>query len=224
MSTIDPSIPPLHPVYIYNPKQPTPESPTAQKLIKHLSLQPHIEGGYFVELDRDPLTIPNPFPSVPAPPNQTAAKPFSGDESIRNASTSIFYYLSRGRPQGCFHRNKGRTVHTLVRGRGRYVLVHADEEGEEKMNKKKKRVETFLVGKDVEQGERMVWVVEGGKYKASFLVEGDGEEGEEGLLISEVCSHSFPHFDVLMEMGCFVANDRGVRLLSLGLNTRTMTF
>jgi predicted cupin superfamily sugar epimerase len=70
----------------------------------------------------------------------------------------------------------------LIRGRGRYVLIHADEEGE------KKRVESFIVGKDVAQGERAVWVVEGGKYKASFLLECDGEEG---LLISEVCCYEF---------------------------------
>jgi predicted cupin superfamily sugar epimerase len=58
--------------------------------------------------------------------------------------------------------------------------VHADEPGEGKG--KKKRVETFVVGKDVEAGERAVWIVEGGKFKASFLLDGDGE----GLLISEV--------------------------------------
>lgn len=79
---------------------------------------------------------------------------------------------------GCFHRNKGRTVHTLIEGRGRYVLIHADEDGEEG----KKRVESFVVGRDVSAGERAVWIVEGGKYKASFLLEGEGR-----LLISEVC-------------------------------------
>jgi uncharacterized protein len=50
-------------------------------------------------------------------------------------------------------------VHTLISGTGRYVLIHADEEGD------KKRVETFMVGKDVEKEERMVWVVEGGSTK-----------------------------------------------------------
>jgi predicted cupin superfamily sugar epimerase len=67
-------------------------------------------------------------------------------------------------------------VHTLIEGRGRYVLIHADEEG------KTKRVESFVVGKDVSKGEKSVWIVEGGKFKASFLLE--GEEGR--LLISEV--------------------------------------
>jgi predicted cupin superfamily sugar epimerase len=39
------------------------------------------------------------------------------------------------------------------------------------------------VGKDIAKGERTVWIVEGGKYKASYLL--DGAEGER-LLISEV--------------------------------------
>ena len=66
-------------------------------------------------------------------------------------------------------------------GRGRYVLIHADEPGA------KKRVETFVVGRDVAAGERVCWVVEGGKYKGTFLLEGDGEEG---LLVSEVSVNS----------------------------------
>lgn len=53
---------------------------------------------------------------------------------------------------------------------------------------KKARVETFVVGKNVEKGERLQWIVDGGKYKASFLLPDDeGGEQSEGLLISEVC-------------------------------------
>lgn len=89
-------------------------------------------------------------------------------------------------------------MHTLISGRGRYVLIHADEESE---GEGKKRIETFVVGKDVERGERSVWVVEGGKYKASFLL--DGEDGE-GLLISEVSSvHRIPqHFSFDLALSC----------------------
>lgn len=89
-------------------------------------------------------------------------------------------------------------MHTLHRGRGRYVIIHADEkkgddddeEGEGDKAKAKARIETFVVGQDTQGGERLQWIVEGGKYKASFLLpDKDGEEGEdsEGLLISEVC-------------------------------------
>jgi predicted cupin superfamily sugar epimerase len=162
----------------------TTETPSTTSLITALSLTPHPEGGYFAELDRDPLTIPNPFSHTY---QTTSTTPFSGDNTIRNASTSIYYLLTPVRPQGHFHRNAGRTVHTLIQGRGVYVLIHDDEVGEGG----KKRVESFVVGKDVQAGERCVWVVEGGKYKASFLLpvdEGKGEEeGGSRLLISEVC-------------------------------------
>jgi len=74
-------------------------------------------------------------------------------------------------------------MHTLHRGRGRYIVIHADEKhGEEKA-----RIETFVVGHDINKGERLQWMVEGGKYKASFLLPDHGDDMEsEGLLISEV--------------------------------------
>ncbi len=54
-----------------NPYPPT-ESPSAQTLISILNLSPHVEGGYFVEIDRDPL-IPHPFfpPPYQSQPSQT---------------------------------------------------------------------------------------------------------------------------------------------------------
>ncbi|KAH7556775.1 hypothetical protein BM1_06209 [Bipolaris maydis] len=107
------------------------ESPTTQSLISSLHLQKHIEGGYFAELDRNPLLIPNPFLQPNSGDAQgkdevkrTAEKPASGDDTAQ--------------PMGKFHRNKGRTVHTLISGRGRYVLIHADEPGAQK------RVESFV--------------------------------------------------------------------------------
>lgn len=81
-------------------------------------------------------------------------------------------------------------MHTLHSGRGVYVLLHADEMdgGESRV-----RIESFVVGRDVAKGERLQWIVEGGKYKASFLLDvGDGKGGGTdcaecgGLLISEV--------------------------------------
>lgn len=93
-------------------------------------------------------------------------------------------------------------MHTLHRGRGRYVLIHADEAGS------KKRVETFVVGHNVAKGERLQWIVEGGKYKASFLLPDlEGGETSEGLLISETvvpgfefCDHDFLSADGLQEL------------------------
>ena len=44
-----------------------------------------------------------------------------------------------------------------------------------------------MVGHDINAGERLQWVVDGGKYKASCLLEDvDGGDGSDGLLISEV--------------------------------------
>ena len=150
------------------------ESQPTTSLIAALNLAPHIEGGYFVETDRDPLLIPNPF-LPPSHSSQHAEITESIQSATRNASTTIFYLLTPRSPFGSFHRNKGRTVHTLHKGRGTYVVIHPDGSGG------KGRVETFRVGEDVENGERLQWIVEGGKWKASFL-----GEGEEGLLISEV--------------------------------------
>ncbi|KAI4638648.1 hypothetical protein J4E93_009949 [Alternaria ventricosa] len=176
---------------IYTPNPSGTEPASTQAVISALNLQVHVEGGYYAEIDRNPLTIPNPFlvkngGGEEEDVKNTAEKPMSGDNAIRNASTSIYYMLSAVNPQGHFHRNKGRTVHTLISGRGRYVLIHADEPGT------KKRIETFVVGTDVTKGEKSVWIVEGGKYKASFLL--DGAEGER-LLISETVIPGFEFSD-----------------------------
>jgi predicted cupin superfamily sugar epimerase len=46
-------------------------------------------------------------------------------------------------------------------------------------------------------GERLQWIVPGGKYKASFLLpDKDGStDSEEGLLISETVVPGFEYFD-----------------------------
>ena len=75
------------------------------------------------------------------------------------------------------------------------MLIHADEvmKGEEVTGKA--RVEVFTVGLDVEKGERVKWVVNGGKYKASYLL------AEEGMLIAEtvVPGFEFEDHDFLTE-------------------------
>jgi uncharacterized protein len=201
-STIDPSIPPLKP--FFDPQNPlAKESASAQAIIDKLGLQSHVEGGYFVETDRDKMRIPNPF------------QPQELGDSTRAAMTTIHYYLTPKTPLGAFHRNKGRTVHTLHKGRGRYVIIHADEAAapefpggypgssssddapEEKRWKGKARVETFVVGQDIAKGERLQWIVDGGKYKGTFVLpdEAGGKESKEGLLISEVVVPGFEFAD-----------------------------
>jgi predicted cupin superfamily sugar epimerase len=175
------------------------ESAGIQELIDTLALQEHIEGGYFVETDRDERRVANPFlnSSIEADGTQ---------DTTRAASTSIFYFISPKTPIGHFHRNKGRTVHTLHQGRARYVLVHPPEGVDGYREGKSNgdwRIETFVVGRNVAKGERLQWIVGGGIWKASVLL-GSGEgaicEGREkkcddvdctrcgGCLISEVCS------------------------------------
>ena len=151
----------IKPIYPPNTPDQSSESPTIQSTITTLKLQPHIEGGYFVETDLDTLRVPNPHP------------PTSESDTTRSASTSIFYLLTPRSPLGAFHRNASRTVHTLHRGRGVYVILHADEESV-RSNGGNVSVEAFVVGQDIEKGERLQWVVEGGKYKGTFLLPDDG--------------------------------------------------
>ncbi|KAF2494728.1 hypothetical protein BU16DRAFT_618731 [Lophium mytilinum] len=203
-SSVSSSIAPLQPIFPRpaSATSPPPEPPALASLISHLKLQPHIEGGYFAETDRDTLRIPNPFLAASAPATATTSKSIAAlrgdpdfdpeqENATRSASTSIFYLLTPGTPLGAWHRNRGRTVHTLHWGKGRYVIIHADEVGEDG----KARVETFVVGKDVLKGERLQWIVEGGKFKSSFLLPDDEGEASGGLLISETVIPGFEYSD-----------------------------
>lgn len=172
----------------FHPKPGAPESPATASIIVMLKMLTHIEGGYFVETDRDPLLIPSPFPIEAASEETLSLLPQRPgfNPKVRNASTSIFYLLTANSPQGNFHRNRARTVHTLHKGRGRYVLINEDG-----------KIESFLVGQNVRKGERLQWIVEGGIYKASFLLpdDEDGNTSEEGLLISETVVPGFEYCD-----------------------------
>lgn len=180
------------------------ELPEVHAVISTLKLMPHIEGGYFVETDRSPDIVSSPFPikentsfASELAPQRPGFNPL-----VRNSSTTIYYLLTPNGPQGGFHRNEGRTVHTLHKGRGRYVVIHANE------SRKEKRIETFVVGPNIERGEKLQWIVEGGKYKASYLLpDEDGEVHSQGLLISETvvpgfefCDHDFLSLQGLEEL------------------------
>src|SRR5271168_4538932 len=139
--------------------------------ISALKLQKHIEGGYFVQTDLAKFTIPNPFLHDAVSDLATSNE----QSATRHASTTIFYLISPGSPVGYFHRNKGRTIHTLHWGRGRCAVIHADEVSGSGVSDKA-RIESFTVGHDVAKGEKLQWIVEGGKFKASFLLPEPGEE------------------------------------------------
>ncbi|KAL6878834.1 RmlC-like cupin domain-containing protein [Trichoderma novae-zelandiae] len=165
-----------------------PESPPVSATLKALSLIEHVEGGYFAVTHVNPTTIPSPYPRTPLSQRTidlAGGLPADFDPAVRRLSTTIYYYLTPNRPQGSFHRNRSRIIHTLHRGRGRYVLIHPDG-----------RVESFVVGPNIEQGEKLQWVVEGGDYKASFLLpDNDGQSSSDGLLISETVVPGFEYAD-----------------------------
>ena len=52
-------------------------------------------------------------------------------------------------------------------------------------------MDEFVVGPNVAAGEKLMWVVEGGVWKSSELIVGDGDGDDEGLLISEVVVPGF---------------------------------
>jgi len=78
------------------------QTPQLRSLIKTLGLQIHVEGGYFVETDRDTLRVPNPF--LPSTLSEAERNALPEEEKTRSASTSIFYLLTPKRPMGRFHR------------------------------------------------------------------------------------------------------------------------
>lgn len=147
-----------------------------------------MEGGYFYCFDISSVSISSPYP--PEPVSEKTVALAGGlregyDPATRLLSTSIYYYLTPNRPTGHFHSNRSRIVHTLVKGRGRYVLIHKDG-----------RIESFIVGHNIQRGERVCWVVDGGVYKASFLLDDiDGNSQSEGLLITETVVPGFEYAD-----------------------------
>lgn len=240
---------------------PQQDPPAVISTIRSLSLLPLPEGGFFIETDRDPLLIPNPFlNSTPSSTDPTDSEATSSNQNwssttltsttanntnkpqnksnndpntkvynyaiaskatespFRNASTSIHYLLTPSSPIGRFHRNKARTVHTLHWGRGGYVVLHppgtqpnGSQSGrgvQEGTGKGKWTIETFVVGHDVARGEKLQWIVEGGRYKASCLLSdavvdvggsgtgtASGGGSEKGLFISETVVPGFEYTD-----------------------------
>ncbi|KAJ5932303.1 hypothetical protein N7516_006792, partial [Penicillium verrucosum] len=86
------------------------------------------------------------------------------DTKTRSVGSPILYLLTPQRPLAAFHRNQRRTVYSvrLAKGRGWYVIVHADEVSREhrrgySAEKPKARIEAFVVGPGFEIGERLLF-------------------------------------------------------------------
>lgn len=88
-----------------------------QQLIIDLGLRRHPEGGYYAETDRSPLSVHNPLPRTSNRNDDTL-------DGMRPTSTSIYYLLDTARPNGFFHRNASRTIHSLHEGYGVYLLLY----------------------------------------------------------------------------------------------------
>lgn len=167
---------------------PSLECPRYQQLIHFLRLSPHLEGGYFRETDRDRDQIVCPGDKRPG------SIPTSGTcHDIRSLSTTRLYLLTPPSPIQAFHRTRSRVVHTLHRGRAIYVILKS---GGRQKESDRVQVESFVVGQDLGNGEKVQWVVEGGCYKASFLIpDGDTDGNSSGLLISETVMPGFEYRD-----------------------------
>ncbi|EWY81989.1 hypothetical protein FOYG_14116 [Fusarium oxysporum NRRL 32931] len=113
-----------------------------------------MKGGYFKETDVSVTSVSSPYP--PETLSEETLCLTDGLRSdlgplFRRLSTTIYYYLTPNRPQCYFHRTRSRIIHSLHLGRGRYVLISPDG-----------YVETYVVGRNLEMGERLQWVIEGG--------------------------------------------------------------
>lgn len=97
------------------------ESTDIQNLIDLQGMEKHLEGGYFVESDRDMRQI-----TLEAGKFQPAQYLYNAGEN-RSLSTCIFYLLTPKRSIGAFHRNASRTVHTLHHGQGIYVILKIED-------------------------------------------------------------------------------------------------
>jgi hypothetical protein len=100
MSPSRTSISLIQPLFTPNPTGKN--SPQIASIIRALSLQGHLEGGYFNETDRAPDTVPSPFPSKPSNTSLFTPQRPGFDPALRGSSTTIFYLLTPNVPQGGF--------------------------------------------------------------------------------------------------------------------------
>ena len=117
-----------------------------QQLIEKLSLEPHIEGGYFSRTYRSDLTTPVPYDTMP-----------------RCLLSSIYYMLTDDNPIGFLHKNKSDIIHFFHGGSAlTYILITPDG----KLDKK-------ILGADLNKGQQMQLIVRGGYWKATALAAGE---------------------------------------------------
>ncbi|MEI6608337.1 MAG: cupin domain-containing protein [Deltaproteobacteria bacterium] len=106
-----------------------------QQLIEKLSLETHIEGGYFSRTYRSDLTTSVPYDTKP-----------------RCLLSSIYYMLTDDSPIGYLHRNKSDINHYFHAGSPlTYILISPDG----KLDKK-------VLGANLDKGQQLQLIVQGG--------------------------------------------------------------
>ncbi len=116
------------------------------QLISKLSLEPHIEGGYFCrtycsEIMADISGISNPRPLM----------------------STIFYMLTDDSPIGYLHKNKSDIVHYFQGGSPlSYLILYPNGQ-----------VENKILGPEIDNDQQLQLIVKGGCWKASELKSGE---------------------------------------------------
>lgn len=148
-----------------------------QQIIKILSLEPHIEGGYFSRTYCSEQTIVVPY-----------------DKRPRCLLSSIYYLLTDDSPLGYLHKNKSDIIHFFQGGSPlTYIIISPDGVLEKK-----------ILGADLDRGEQLQLIVRGGCWKATELSAGEfglvseavspGFEYEDMELAEEkIIRNLFPH-------------------------------
>jgi predicted cupin superfamily sugar epimerase len=117
-----------------------------RQLIEKLSLEPHIEGGYFSRTYSSEL--------------KTAISPNSKPKRLLS---SIFYMLTDDSPIGYLHKNKSDIIHYFHGGSPlSYLILHPDG-----------NLERQVLGADLDDGQQLQLIVHGGCWKATELVSGE---------------------------------------------------
>ena len=141
----------------------------ADAIIRVLGLEPHAEGGWFVETYRAPFLLPR--ASLPVG--------YAGD---RNLSTAIYYLLRRGN-FSAMHRVMGDEIlHHYLGDPVELLRLYPDGSGD-----------VAVIGPDLESGMRPQVIVPGGTWQGA-RVSGEGEFA----LLGTTMAPGFDYADFLL--------------------------
>lgn len=122
--------------------------PTADELIDRLHLQRHPEGGYFREMYRSPVTIP-----------ESALPP--GAAGARAAGTAIYFLLREGEKSRLHRLRFDEVWHYYLGGPLRLVAISPDGVAEH-----------FTLGQDLGAGQELQRVVPAGRWFGAYPLPG----------------------------------------------------